>query len=79
MSINTGNCKDCKWWEDGVCDYSGSWDNVSGWGMKSNEFEIDAYASDDTGLDCKLKTGKDFGCVQFRDKNNITGGNTNES
>ncbi len=45
----------------GVCDLP----NTIHADKKDKEFEVIAYASDDQGLDTRLKTGKDFGCNRF--------------
>jgi len=50
-------CKTCKWWEDGVCD---AIDRILDGPVR---FEIVVKVADDHGLDSKLKTGPDFGCV----------------
>lgn len=57
-------CKHCKFWGkdfEGVCDrvnHSGIEKIISIW----------SYASDDTGLETRLVTGPDFGCVLFEHK-----------
>ena len=57
-------CKDCRWWGKyitGCCDKVGSPDpeeNDAG-------FDLILEADDDQGLDGQLKTGPEFGCVQF--------------
>ena len=60
-------CKDCKHWGvyiTGCCDKVGSPDpdeNDAG-------FDLILEADDDQGLDGQLKTGPEFGCVQFEPK-----------
>lgn len=60
-----GFCKDCKHWGrlyDKVCDRQEQIQDPS------QEFWIDAWASDDTGLSANLVTAPLFGCVQFEEK-----------
>jgi len=61
-------CKDCKWWGvdfEGVCDFpdtiQGGKSFDDGYGM-----EIKVSADDDQGLDARLHTGKNFGCINFK-------------
>lgn len=53
-------CKDCKYWGvdfDRVCDLEG----IEG----DKGFNIYVYANDDQGLEARLVTSPDFGCVNF--------------
>lgn len=62
-----GNCKDCKWWGrvyPFVCDIIT--DAYRGERMEGDSFALDAWALDDSGLECQLRTGPLFGCVKFK-------------
>ena len=66
---NVGRCKDCNFWDDGECSGVGLHDAGFGWEQNpSLLFDIDVKADDDSGLECRLKTGPDFGCVRFASK-----------
>lgn len=57
----TGTCRHCKYWGVeyfGVCDRTDNTDH-------GTVFKLQATADDDQGLDAKLVTGPDFGCVLF--------------
>lgn len=57
-----GNCKTCKWWGrdyEGVCDFVYTRRAET----TATRFEIEATASDDTGLVARLHTGPEFGCI----------------
>jgi hypothetical protein len=63
---HTMRCKDCKHWDDGECRAIGSHDKGFGW--KQNPailFDIVVTVDDDSGLDYRLRTGPEFGCVRF--------------
>ena len=60
-------CKTCKFWVDGCCDMIDFTDPRSKKPKPSNHFEVDVTVSDDTGLDVRLRTGPDFGCVLHED------------
>tara|TARA_R110000772_G_scaffold249530_2_gene363921 strand:+ start:67114 stop:67494 length:381 start_codon:yes stop_codon:yes gene_type:complete len=56
-------CKNCKYWFDKrTCEKVD--DIVKG----KNRFEMVAEADDDQGLQCRLRTGPEFGCVHFSNK-----------
>lgn len=64
-------CKNCAhWgvWSEGVCDRESQTQHDP-----ETFFEIECYASDDTGLTYKLVTGPEFGCVQFKAKEEDSG------
>lgn len=63
-NIKIGQCKDCMFW--GV-DYTGVCSKV-GLNSEDSLFYIGVYADDDQGLDAKLFTTPDFGCLEFRQK-----------
>lgn len=52
-------CKTCCWWEDGRCNVIDT--KIAE--KPETRFEIDVRVDDDSGLNVKLKTGPDFGCV----------------
>jgi hypothetical protein len=58
-----GRCKNCRFWDDGVCD-GGDWEENP---LRDNSrlFFIDVTVADDHNLNVKLKTGPEFGCVRF--------------
>ena len=59
-----GTCKECRAWEDGECvlvDWIATTETEDG-----ANFSVYATSDDDQGLQCGLKTGPDFGCVQFQ-------------
>lgn len=67
-----GNCKDCKYWE-AHNDGRNRWNTceAADWvyykdKIGDSDIAIFADASDDTGLDCGLKTGPMFGCVKYQ-------------
>lgn len=57
-------CKTCRYWENGICDAVDC--RVAE--VPQTLFEIEVRVSDDTGLNIKLRTGPDFGCVLHEDK-----------
>lgn len=63
--MTTNTCKTCKYWDKvttyGYCDKI-DYDIVRGKEPKANEAVIAYYVHDDSGLDMKLKTDKDFSC-----------------
>jgi len=59
-----GYCKNCKWWEDGACDFV---DTIHA-KKKETRFEVECWANDDTDLGAKVMTGPDFGCIHFKAK-----------
>ena len=60
-----GHCKDCKFW--GV-DYDGDCDRVGYHENGPVMFDYYVNANDDSGLEFRLLTGPDFGCVHFEKK-----------
>lgn len=51
-------CKDCAWWDERECrkvDFA-----------LAKQFYIDVKVADDHGLEVKLMTGPEFGCVEFQ-------------
>lgn len=66
-------CKTCKWWRDKECELVGQTEQptYNFYGRASNEdvetsptlFEIEWGVSDDSGLNLRLRTGPEFGCV----------------
>lgn len=66
MGIPFGFCEDCKWWGK---DYASTCERVD-IDMRqirkgTAEFSIFSRADDDQGLEARLITGPDFGCVHF--------------
>ena len=62
MALNIGLCKDCRFWGvhvDRVCHFDG--EDL----MPDEQFYIDYSANDDTGLDFRLITGPNHGCIRF--------------
>lgn len=58
-------CKNCTWWEhDSTCDFI---DTISGDTAykKGHGAAIAVKCLDDQGLSVNLKTGPEFGCVNF--------------
>lgn len=73
---NMGKCKNCKLWDDslyhgvGICNGIGINDPGFGWNQDPKIlFDIEVTVSDDTNLQYDLKTGPEFGCVRFLNKN----------
>lgn len=65
-------CKDCKYWDHGVCDLAGLEGDYSGFSNPTPaSFDIFVSVDDDSGLWVELRTGPDFGCVRFAPNNNI--------
>lgn len=65
-------CKHCAWWgvdAKGICDRIAIGEEVQGGPEKLTGAFIECDANDDSGLCAELKTGPDFGCVEFRPKN----------
>lgn len=61
-------CKNCSFWGahyEGCCNRVG---DLHTGRDPSRAFEIDWFVLDDSGLEVFLKTGPDFGCVQFTQK-----------
>ena len=63
----TGLCKDCKYWDDGEC-VDLYLDTFNCMKLDGSERALYYIVDDDSGLDCGLKTGPEFGCVRFRKK-----------
>ena len=61
-----GLCKDCKYWSDGEC-VDLDLDTFNDMKLEGSDRAL-YYIMDDSGLDCGLKTGPEFGCVRFRKK-----------
>ena len=60
-------CKNCKWWGgvyEGCCDFIDTIHNSD----PLTAVHISFRVSDDTGLDIRLQTGPEFGCVHFKFK-----------
>jgi hypothetical protein len=62
MATNFGYCRDCKWWGK---DYDSTCERVDIDRKGTAEFSIFSRADDDQGLEARLTTGPDFGCVHF--------------
>lgn len=67
-------CKTCKFWRDTVynaanktadCGYIGIWPEPKD---KTTSVEIVVDVHDDSGLNVKLVTGENFGCVHHQEK-----------
>lgn len=56
-------CKTCCWWEDGCCNVI----DTTIVEKPATRFEIEVRVADDSGLNVKLKTGPDFGCVHHEE------------
>ena len=61
-----GLCKDCKYWINGEC-VDLDLDTFNDMKLEGSDRAL-YYIMDDSGLDCGLKTGPEFGCVRFRKK-----------
>jgi hypothetical protein len=66
-----GHCKDCKYWEQKgknwtTCE-AADWTEYNE-ALPDDGFAYYASASDDSGLECGLKTGPYFGCIKFISK-----------
>lgn len=69
-------CKNCKWWDDGICEALQSNYIVNTKSLYDKQyqtedktgFNIFADAADDTGLNAFMITGPEFGCVKFVEK-----------
>ena len=59
-------CKNCKYWDDGICDYVGWMETDSQ--VPDDDMGIDADAHDDSGMYVYLKTGPNFGCLKFNQR-----------
>lgn len=57
-------CKTCKWWDEGVCEIV---DTIHA-DQPATTFQIEVKVADDHGLDVKLRTGPDFGCIHHANK-----------
>ena len=58
-------CSRCKWWGReyaGVCSFV---DTIHADKDAATVFTIKAWALDDSGLETRLMTGPEFGCVKF--------------
>lgn len=62
-----GLCKDCKYWYCGECDNL-ELEDFNDMKLEGSDRELYYRVDDDSGLDCGLKTGPEFGCVRFRKK-----------
>jgi len=64
-------CKNCQWWFAGECMDCDDFEEV-GTVKKTDEpadiIKIIWRSDDDSGLDFRLATGPDFGCVHFKAK-----------
>ena len=65
-------CKDCKWWNKdygskvvGKCELI---DTIQADKDPKTQVFIDVFIEDDSGLNYKLMTGPEFGCVRFESK-----------
>lgn len=63
-----GNCKDCDSWNSGICNnINVAYTNFpKKFSINSHDFAILYSCLDDSDLDIYLRTGSDFGCVQFK-------------
>ena len=59
-------CKDCRYWSRGEC-ADIDLDTFNDMKLEGSDRAL-YYIMDDSGLDCGLKTGPEFGCVRFRKK-----------
>ena len=66
-----GTCKVCRAWEGGECIFVDCLDEKEE--VRGANFAAYATAADDHGLRYGLKTGPDFGCVQFQLRSKIEG------
>ena len=62
-----GLCKDCKYWDYGEC-ADIDLDTFNDMKLEGSDRALYYSVMDDSGLDCGLKTGPEFGCVRFRKK-----------
>ena len=60
-------CKDCKYWSYGEC-VDLDLDTFNDMKLEGSDRALYYIVMDDSGLDCGLKTGPEFGCVRFRKK-----------
>ena len=58
-------CKDCRHWNHGECVDIGLY-IFNDMKLEGSDRELYYSVDDDSGLDCGLKTGPEFGCVRFR-------------
>ena len=63
----TGLCKDCKYWNHGECVDIGLY-IFNDMKLEGSDRELYYSVDGDSGLDCGLFTGPEFGCVRFRKK-----------
>ena len=68
-----GLCKDCKYWNKGEYWDSGECmdidlDTFNDMKLEGSDRALYYSVMDDSGLDCGLKTGPEFGCVRFKKK-----------
>ena len=61
-----GLCKDCRYWKYRERDDI-DLDTFNDMKLEGSDRAL-YYIMDDSGLDCGLKTGPEFGCVRFRKK-----------
>ena len=59
-------CKDCMYWKYGER-VDLDLDTFNDMKLEGSDRAL-YYIMDDSGLDCGLKTGPEFGCVRFRKK-----------
>ena len=67
-----GNCKNCRNWSiaNHICNAADWLDEVKyDSNMPLATFGVFGEAHDDSGLHVVLKTGPDFGCIQFKKLN----------
>lgn len=67
------NCKNCRWWRNSrYCERVDQSTNCAETSkepvLEPKSFLIEWSTSDESGLDLRLVTGPDFGCVQFQAK-----------
>ena len=71
LSVVKPVCKNCKWWEaDSNCDFIFTIQGEDTY-KKGHGADIVCWALDDSGLEVRLKTGPDFGCVNFQLKGDL--------
>ena len=60
-------CKDCMYWKYGER-VDLDLDTFNDMKLEGSDRALYYTVMDDSGLDCGLKTGPEFGCVRFRKK-----------
>ena len=60
-------CKYCKYWSYREC-VDLDLDTFNNIKLEGSDRALYYSVKDDSGLDCGLKTGPEFGCVRFRKK-----------